>query len=249
MFRVIFLCFLTIPLLAVVQISPREVGENPGISGEVSGLLGTKRGNTDIDNYSGAFFLQYDNNVSYLVWGVAQAAYGQAGGVRNTNKVYSHVRYIENIRGKRLAYELFFQMQENEFKAIKDRILTGGDVRAKLLRPKDGWGGLFFGMGAFFENLNYSTSVDPTEHNLRINSYLAYMLNMPEENSFLFSGYYQPKIDNANDYIVALFSQLEVHIYKKLYLGFHINYSRDSKPAIGVKTDDFSQQTLFKYKF
>lgn len=249
MFRFLFLCFMTIPLLAVVQISPREVGENPGISGEVSGLFETKRGNTDTDNYSGAFTLQYDNNVSYLVWGVVQAAYGEASGVKNTNKIYSHARYIENIRGKRLAYELFFQMEEDEFKSIKDRMLTGGGVRAKLLRPKDGWGGLFFGLGAFFEYIGYSTGVDPTERNLRFSSYLAYTLNMPEENSFLLSGYYQPKVDNTNDYIVALSSQLEVHIYKKLYLGFNINYSRDTKPAIGIKTDDFSQQTLFKYKF
>ncbi len=249
MLRLFFLVAWAVPLLAIMQINPREVGEDPGMSGEVSGLFETKRGNTETDNYSGAFTLQYDNNISYLIWGMFQAAYGEASGVKNTNKLYSHLRYLENIRGNKLAYELFFQMQEDEFKSIRDRTLGGGGLRAKLLRPKDGWGGLFFGLGAFFEYIGYSTGIDPAERNLRLSTYLAYTLNFPEVNKFVLSGYYQPKVDNTNDYIIALTSQLEVHVYKKLYLGFTINYTRDSAPAIGIKTDDFSQQTLFKYKF
>lgn len=249
MLKPLFLLLLSVNLFAIIPVKPREVGEYPGVTGEISGALETKRGNTDKDNYAGGVQLQYDNNSSYLVWGMINGAYGEASGVKDTNNLYFLLRYIENIQGKRLVKEYFSQIEEDEFKSIKDRVLIGAGLRAKLLQPRDGWGGLFFGLGAFAEYVGYSTGIDPAERNLRYNAYMAYSLRFGEDDKFVFGGYYQPKVDKIGDYIATLSALLEVHVYQQLYLGFTLNFSHDAKPAVGVKKEDFSQRTLFKYKF
>jgi len=247
--RIQFLLLISLPLLAIVTVKPREVGENPGITGSVSGSLETKRGNTDKDNYAAAFQLQYDSNTSYLVWGMVDGAYGESGGATDTNNLYMHLRYIRNIRDKWLAAELFTQLEEDEFKAIKDRFLLGGGLRARLLRPQSEWGGLFGGLGAMYEYVGYTTPVDPLERNIRLNSYLSYALTFNTDSHFVLNGYYQPKADEFSDFWFMLGGMLEVRIYKQLYLGFMTSYTHDSKPAAGVKEDDYSQRTFFEYKF
>jgi len=247
--RILLLLTISFQLFAIVIVKPREVGENPGISGSVSGSLETKRGNTDKDNYAAAFQLQYDSNTTYLLWGVIDGAYGESSGATDTNNLYAHLRYIRNLRGKWLAYELFTQLEEDEFKDIKERFLLGANYRVKLLRTKGGWGGLFVGLGAMFEYIGYTTSVDPAERNLRFNSYLSYSLTFNTDSRFVLNGYYQPKLDEFSDYLVTFSGGLEVHVYKQLFIGITSSYTHDSKPAVGVKKYDFSQRTYFEYKF
>lgn len=249
MLRIFFLFLLSIPLFAIVAIKPREVGENPGMSGEVSGALETKRGNTDKDNYSAAFKLQYDSNTSYLVWGMVRGAYGEASGAKDTNNLFAHLRYIKNLGSKNVAAEAFAQMEEDEFKAISNRSLLGGGLRWKLLGGKSGWGGLFVGLGGYFEYIGYSTQIDPLERNVRGNGYLAYTLPLDEGGVFTTVGYYQPRVTKINDYYVSLAARLEVQIYQQLYIGIRVGYDHDSDPAAGIKRDDVAQTTLFKYKF
>lgn len=249
MLRTLFLLILSVQLFAIVAIKPREVGENPGISGDMTGAFETKRGNTDKDNYSAAFKLQYDSNSTYLVWGMLSGEYGEANGVKDTNNLFAHLRYIQNLEVEDVAAEAFAQMEEDEFKSIKDRSVWGGGLRWKVLSGKRGWGGLFFGLGGYFEYIGYSTDVDPLERNVRANSYIAYTLPFNGDGLFTVVGYYQPKVTNTNDYYVSAAARVEVQIYKQLYIGFRVGYNHDSDPAVGVKKDDVEQNTLFKYKF
>lgn len=249
MFRFLFLCFLAVPLLAIVPIKPREVGENPGFSGEVSGAFETKRGNTDKDNYAASLKLQYDSNASDLVWGMVRGEYGESGGRKDTNNLFSHLRYIRNLGGRDIAAEAFAQMEEDEFKSIKDRALGGAGLRWKALAGKDAWGGLFLGLGGYFEYIGYSTDIDKLERNVRLNGYLAYTLPLEDDGVFTAVGYYQPEASNSNDYYVSTSARIELHIYRQLFIAFRVGYTHDSMPAQNVKKDDFVQRTLFSYKF
>ena len=250
MIRPLFLLLFSIQLFAVVVIKPREVGERPGFSGELSGAFETKRGNTEKDNYSGALHLQFDSNTTYVIWGVLRGEYGEASGVKDTNNLFSHLRYIRNIKGEDVAAEGFTQMEEDEFKSIDQRVLAGGGLRWKVLnKGKDALGGLFIGAGIFAEYIGYSTGADPLERNVRINSYLAYSLPLPDDGLFAAVTYYQPKLDNSNDYYIAVSASIELQIYRQLYIGFRAGYNHDSEPAVDVKKDDFEQRTLFTFKF
>jgi len=233
-------------LYALVSISPVEIGEKPGFSGVVNGSFDTKRGNTDSQNYAAGVKLSYDNNQSYLMWGEFNFTYGEASGVKNANKTFTHLRYI-HIIDDNLDWEAFIQSQSNEFTKVDERFLTGGGLRIHL--NKERYGNLYFGLGGFYEYISYTTAVDENENNMRSNLYVAYKKEFTKDSKFSYVGYYQPKLGNINDYIISNAVELTILIYKQLYINFTISYNNDSIPAKDVKREDFSQKTAFIYKF
>ncbi len=232
---------------AIITIAPVDIGDNPGKSGMIKGSFETKRGNSDVDNYSAGLRLEYDNNESYLLWSDFTFSYAKSSGVTNTNKTYAHIRYIHRVYEKSLDWESFIQSQTNEFTKVKHSYLGGGGVRFFWHNPK--YGKLHIGTGAFYEDISYTTEVDPREHNFRINTYIAYTNNFTKKSSLSYVFYYQPKIDAFNDYILSNGLELNIWIYKQLYLNFVFYYDFDSQPAIDVKKEDISQKTSLLYKF
>jgi len=242
----LFMILSVLNLYALVSITPVEIGDKPGFSGLLKGSFDTKRGNTDSDNYTGGVKLTYDNNQTYLMWGEFNFSYGEASGEKNTNNTFTHLRYIHKLYAH-WDWEAFIQSQTNEFTMIDERLLSGGGVRLHLNREP--YGAFFFGLGGFYEYIDYSTVVDSRENNQRANFYIAYKKVFTKDSKLSYVGYYQPKFGAVNDYNLLSTLELTVLVYEKLSLSFSINYSKDSKPAIGVKEADFSQHTGFIYKF
>jgi hypothetical protein len=232
---------------AVVTIAPVVIGDKPGFSAKLQASLETKRGNTESDTYGGGLRLSYDNNSSYVIWSELSANYAKASGTTNTNNTFVHIRYIHTLPIKKLDYETFVQSQTNEFTKIAERALAGGGFRLHL-RDKQ-LGDLFFGAGAFYEYIRYTSALNPDENNIRLNFYISYVKTLIPGSKFSYIAYYQPKVDQFSDYFISNAAQLSVHIYKQLFLSFEILYDRDSKPAIGVKKDDFTQNTSLIYSF
>ena len=223
-----------------------EIGKKPGISGTIKGALQTKRGNTDKDEYSLGIKVQYDNNTSYLIFSDLIGVYGEASGERNTNKTYFHTRFIHKFVTT-LDYELFLQSETNEFTSVDKRRLAGGGLRYHFIHAD--YGDLFLGLGAYWEQIHYTTTADPSEKNARINSYIAYVKDITEGIKFTYVGYYQPKVDTPKDYITSNAIELKVALYKKFNLKVTIYYDVDSMPAIGREEVDFTQETSFSYEF
>jgi hypothetical protein len=246
--KLFFLFFiLMVNLYAVVSITPVNIGDKPGYSGVVKGSFETKRGNSDVDSYSAGLRVEYDNNVSYLIWSDMSFSYGKSSGETNTNKSYLHIRYIHRLYKKDLDWESFVQSETNEFTKVKYRYLAGANLRFYL--QKKHFGKLYAGCGFFLENIAYTTSIDPQEHNIRLNNYVAYTNKFTKENSFSYILYYQPKVDKLNDYILSTAAELNILIYKQLILNITLSYNYDAFPAIGVEKEDLSQKTSFIYKF
>ena len=233
---------------AVVSIAPVEIGKKPGISGKAEASFETKRGNTEKDEYKAGLKVQYDDNTTYVTWGEFSVNYAEASGAKNTNNTYAHLRYIHKFNSqKNINWEAFVQSETNEFTKVQERFLLGGGLRFHILDKLVG--NTYVGIGGFYEHIDYTTSVDPQENNLRANVYLAYTRKFGENAELSYAGYYQPKADNIGDYILSNGLELEVLIYQKLYLSLKLLYNIDSKPAIDVKKEDFAQTTSLVYKF
>ncbi len=232
----------------VVSIAPVEIGAKPGTSGQVNASFQTQRGNTEADAYSGGVKLQYDDNASYVTWGELSVNYAEASGVKNTNATYAHLRYIHTFNDiKNINWEIFAQSETNQFTSIQERFVSGGGMRFHI--KDDELGKLYLGMGAFHEYIAYSTSVDKEENNLRGNFYLAYKKAFSKDSSLSYVGYYQPKLNGLYDYLISNGLELQVFVYEKIYLSLKLSYLVDTKPAIGIKQEDFSQVTSLVYKF
>jgi len=245
---VIIFILSVVNLFAIITISPVNIGDNPGMSGILKGSFETKRGNSDVDNYSGGLRAQYDNNSTYVLWSDFVFSYGSASGEINTNKTYAHIRFVHTVLDyDSLNYETFVQSETNEFTNVEKKLLLGGGLRYhKNLKT---YGNFYVGLGGFYEQINYLTALDPQEKNGRINSYISYTKSFNKGSKFSYVMYYQPNIEDFKDYIFSNAIELEILIYKTLYLDFVVYYDVDSKPAIGVKETDFTQKTSFTYKF
>ena len=117
----------SLPLLAVINISPNEVGLRPGLSGNIQAAVNNQRGNTDKDEYDFSAKVNYDNNSSYVTWLAFSYAYGQAAGVENENKAYLHYRFIHTLYSKDWNWEFFAQNQGDDFRQIQRRLLGSVD--------------------------------------------------------------------------------------------------------------------------
>ncbi len=238
---------LTQQLFALISIVPVEIGVNPGYSGNVAVSLETKRGNTHKDNYKFGAKISYDDNATFVTWGEVSAEYGESSEVKDTNKVYLHLRHVHALASENVRAEGFVQAQDDEFKLIKRRLLAGAGLRYKIFELF-GNGKGYAGLGGYYEQIRY-TSMDPEEDSLRANFYFAYTRQIGDDSKITYNLYYQPKIDYFNDHITAQKLELQLHVYKKLFLHFQISYDTDSKAPIGVKKYDFTQTTSFVLEF
>lgn len=249
--KLLILTLITIQqLFGLITIVPVEVGQKPGTSGKIEAGLNTKRGNTHTDNYSASMRLNYDDNSSFVLWGELSGEYGEANNIQNTNNIYTHIRYIKAIDASHTRAEIFLQAEEDKFRAINARRVAGGGLRFKILDIFEGSKG-YYGLGAMYEYIKYiDPLLDPKENNIRLNTYLAYTLKLNNNSNFAYTFYYQPSTDNFSDHVISNKLELQLQVYKKLFLKFNLSYNVDSVPPAGIEEDyDLRQTTTFVLDF
>ncbi|MCJ7764564.1 MAG: DUF481 domain-containing protein [Thiovulaceae bacterium] len=250
MFKLLFLLtlFCTSSLLGVVQIAPNEVGLRPGLSGDVKASNNTQRGNTDKDEFDLSASINYDNNRSYVTWLDLSYAYGQVAGIENENKSYAHYRFLHTLYKPSWIWELFVQNEGDDFRSIQRRLLGGGGLRWRFYES-DSFGRIYFGLGAYYEYLNYTTQIDPSERNVRVNSYLSYTKKFGKDARISLGCYYQPKINDWSDYYFTQAASLLIYIYGQLFVNIEISNAYDSRPGIGIYKSDYQQKTSIGWTF
>lgn len=242
--------FISTSLLAVVSIAPVDIGSKPGMSGSLSGSLSSKSGNTEKDEYSLGFLLQYDQGSDYVTWGKFTYDYGKSNGTKNEDKIYAHLRYIHAIdEQKEWTSEFFVQTEQDKFKDINERSLIGAGLRWRFLNS-DEYGKGYAGAGALAEKIDYThPQTNPNENNSRLNSYLALTQTFANTSKLSYLGYFQPKFDDISDYVSLQTLELIVPIYGKLNLSLTAKYGYDSAPPINVKKSDSTYLTSLVWMF
>lgn len=236
-------------LFALVSIAPVDIGSNPGVSGNISGSLSSKSGNTQKDDYALGLRLQYDQGADYLVWGTFTYDYGSSNGIKNEDKTYAHVRYIHALDKNDWCAELFVQTEQDAFKDIKARSLAGAGGRWRFLNSEE-WGKGYAGLGGFYEKIDYThPQRNANENNTRINSYIAYTKSFPNASKLSYLGYFQPKFEDLSDYVSSQTLELIIPIYGKLNVGLTAKYAYDSRPPIDIQKKDTAFMTSLLLEF
>lgn len=248
--RIFFLpYFFSTSLFALVSIAPVDIGSHPGLSGNVSGALSSKSGNTQKDEYAAGLRIQYDQGTDYLTWGTLTYNYGSTDDIKNEDKTYAHVRYIHVLHEENYNGELFGQMEQDKFKDINTRSLAGAGIRWRFLNSDD-WGKGYVGIGGLVENIDYShPQINPHEKNTRANSYVAFTKSFMASSKLNYVGYYQPKFEDTSDFVSSQMLELNLPIYKNLGLSLTAKYLYDSLPAIGVEKKDTAYATNLMWEF
>jgi putative salt-induced outer membrane protein YdiY len=236
-------------LFALVSIAPVDIGSKAGFSGNISGSLNSQSGNTQKDEYSLGLRAQYDQGTDYLAWGILTYSYGTSNGTKNEDKTYTHLRYIHSLYEDNWCSETFIQTEQDKFKDIYNRSIVGTGVRWRFFNSEE-WGKGYAGMGGMIEQVNYtSAQSNPNESNGRLNSYIAYTEKFLTASKISYVGYFQPKFDDAADYVTSQTVEISIPIYKNLGLGATGKYAYDSSPPIGISKKDTSLITSLMWEF
>ncbi len=254
-----FKYLLLIPVLlssvwGIVDIAPVEVGEKPGVSGNVALSFAEKTGNTEKDEYDLSSKVQYDTNKTSLFFIQGSYERTESGDTKIEDQKFVHGRYLHKLNQETLYAEAFVQYRQNIFKGIQHRMLLGGGLRWRVFKTDDN-GKFYIGLGAFDEKIDYYPAlvVDEDINDLRMNSYVAYKQKLSESAKFSLVAYYQPSCEHSDDFYTSALAELEVKIYKQFSLNLLYEVDYDSHPPSlvtgDVKKQDRVMKTALTWKF
>lgn len=237
---------------AIVNVEDlRPKAREPGFHGQLAFATTGQSGNTDKSSWSlGARAeWQREREVDFVVF---NADYGEAGGVRDTDKQFLHIRHITDADERR-AWEAFVQLERNEFTRLSSRSLLGGGLRWTLRqRPQQGTE-LFAGTGAFYSRERLEPRADTTDAGTdilwRANLYLVVRLGLNESVRLLSTTYYQPALDELADFRALEEVALAVRLNERLDLKLSLETAYDSRPPQLVEKTDITYRSGIEYRF
>ncbi len=172
--------------------------------------------------------------------------YGESNNKRNLNKTFIHTRHIHQYNST-LDWELFGQLEQNEFTRLSRRELLGGGIRIPVMTNGH------LGIGAFYfaewlDKADFTTD-KLNEDGFRFNAYWSGDYKFNDATLFESRLYYQPKIDESNDYKVLFNGSIKVNISKNLGLKLSVNIVHDNRPPQNIEKTDFNYRSGIEYNF
>ncbi|MFH1462954.1 MAG: DUF481 domain-containing protein [Pseudomonadota bacterium] len=150
---------------------------------------------------------------------------------RWANKLLGAVRYNRDLK-PRLAWELFGQVEYDEFLRLDFRTLGGTGPRVALLQQEQA--SVFLGTGAMaeFERQNATlVAEDADTLAIRWTSYLCFSLQPTETLGLSSTAYIQPRFDRLGDFRLLDETELSLSVTEHLSLGIAFSMRYDSDPA------------------
>lgn len=149
-------------------------------------------------------------------------------GASGENRAYQHLRY-NFLWKKKVAWEAFSQIQFDGILRIKRRLLLGAGPRFNLLKKEQS--DVHLGVAYMYE---YEQELDTTvfHRDHRISSFLSVDKIFDNGHSISTIGYYQPVINNFDDYRISWGFRLALKIATNLSFNFNIHLNYDAQPVI-----------------
>ncbi|MEQ8360649.1 MAG: DUF481 domain-containing protein [Cytophagales bacterium] len=163
------------------------------------------------------------------------------------NQGYQHLRYTYDFNYKYTG-ALFSQIQTNPVLRIQQRFLLGGGPRFNV-QPY-GVNSLMFGTMLMYE---YEKELDTAivHSDVRASIYLFYKIKLGKNLSANSVTYYQPRIDQLNDFRISTSIDFSVSINDKINWMLLSNLLYDSFPVSdpGIPNLTYSIQNALNFKF
>ena len=242
---------LPLPAWAIVDIDNAIIRhDNPAFEIKLNLSLSGKNGNSDSQTSSAGGRLQWakENSISFVVFDTER---GDSSGVLSSRNSFIHTRHIARLNDQ-IDYELFAQMESNEFTRLQLRWLVGGGLRRDFMKNHDGHS-LYLGAGAFHATENIEDAISQNEEaeqrTLRVNIYMFNEHQISSSTLVKNTLYYQPDIEAREDYRWLEKFRLEVSMTEILSLVVALDITYDSEPPQGVRKRDLSYMTGLQFKY
>lgn len=176
--------------------------------------------------------------------------YGESNNLQSVNKAFVHYRFIYQLNNS-FDWEVFGQLEKNEFTRLLYRGLVGTGVRYSLARSEQHHA--FLGLGGFYSkektDVTAGLTDDGVEEFARANFYFLSKYNIKPSISFSNAIYYQPRINRSSDYRALLESKFDFKINNELSFRLSLDIEHDSEPSQSIKKTDVSYMTGLIFNF
>ena len=172
----------------------------------------------------------------------------QADKTKYLNDGFQHLRYNYEFDPDEWVWEAFVQAQYNERTRILFRGLAGTGIRWKLkkyLKQK-----VYIGILYMFER-NELNKTEVMENNHRLSSYLSFNLKLNSVSKFSSTTYFQPLLNQLNNYRLSSESALVFGLSKKwsFKATFTMNYDNDPRLPVNFPDLTYSWINGLRYDF
>jgi len=221
----------------------------PGLSGSVQGSIDWQSGNVDLlrlTTMSTARYLRGPN----LVVGILKGDLGRASGARYIAKTFEHLRYRFTLSDL-VVLESFAQHEYDQFRRLELRALIGVGVALRVLRGKElnlTWGLAYM---PEYERLRNDDQADAEREYIfnRASTYVSGAVELDKRIQLVQTFYWQPRLDEPEDFRFLSESQFVVQISKRLTQTTAMVFSYDSRPPLGIAKLDTTLKSAFTFSF
>lgn len=230
---------------AIVDIESlrNRAGNETGYSSSGNLQASGASGNSDRTDVSFSALLQYlGNGFSNLF--VIGSEYGETSGNRSADEQLIHLRHTR-VLTKRSDWEVFSQLQQNEFTRLEERTLLGSGIRLGFGDNLDSR--LYLGLGAFYESTRNEN--ESAREMGRSNIYVSHRKKTSKDISFTTTAYLQNKLDDPDDQRAIGSFSMSIPATENLDFTISVNVEHDSRSPIGVEKTDWTYKTGFGWKF
>lgn len=220
-----------------------RAGNETGYSSSGNLQASGASGNSDRTDVSFSALLQYlGNGFSNLF--VIGSEYGETSGNRSADEQLIHLRHTR-VLTKRSDWEVFSQLQQNEFTRLEERTLLGSGIRLGFGDNSDPR--LYLGLGAFYESTRNEN--ESAREMGRSNIYVSHRKKTSKDISFTTTAYLQNKLDDPDDQRAIGSFSMSIPATENLDFTISVNVEHDSRSPIGVEKTDWTYKTGFGWKF
>lgn len=176
--------------------------------------------------------------------------YGKSNDVRSANKAFIHYRYIYQLNNT-IDWELFGQLETNEFTRLSYRGLLGSGIRFSVAKSEQHHA--FLGVGGFYskEKIKFTSGLtdDGVEEFTRANFYFLSKYRVNPEINFANVLYYQPHLSRFSDYRALLETKFDFKINEDLSFRLSLDIEYDSEPSQAIKSTDVGYMSGLVFNF
>ena len=247
---VFFVLFQPLTTMAIVNMDSLHFSDTEGrFTSDIDLTVSGASGNTDSFNMAlnSQFSWISRKSINLAIFG---HEYGETSDLRNINKTFMHYRNINNIEHD-LDWEVFTQLEKNEFTRLSYRGLVGVGLRYSVFKSDTHHA--YFGAGGFYsaEKTEFTQGLTDygKEELVRANLYYFSKYKISDNLSFSNALYYQPDVSYFNDFRALLDSKLDFTIHKNMSFRLTLEVEHDSEPSQTVERTDIQYMTGIKYHF
>ncbi|MBU2557801.1 MAG: DUF481 domain-containing protein [Bacteroidetes bacterium] len=252
----VFLMLFFIPFCMLAQVNAerfRKEYDQLGFSITNTTGFDFSSGNTEELEFSEALRLDWNNPIQDY-YAILEYDFKTVSKEKTKDKGFFHFRTIRDLKDYYMMTELFTQLEMDRFLNLRSRFLLGGGLRMDLValfasvdttrhNVK-----LFAGIGIMYENEAYSYVQDIYISHFRSTNYLSMVMSLSENVDFTVVNYYQPALEDFNDYRFITDIKLRVRLISQLSVQFSTSYKHRNVVVDDTFKDDLEIKTAIVIK-